>query len=81
MSLRDEKKDLAVLQKTGLRYGDILSARTIYRRLFDRIHSTTEICGYGDGLERAPEWSVCGGKDGRTEYKKARAIRLGIKGL
>lgn len=81
MSLRDQKKDLDVLQKTGLRYGDILPARQIYRLLFDRIHSTTEVCGYGDGIERTPEWRVCGEKEGKTAYLKARAKKLGIKGL
>lgn len=80
MALRDQKKDLDVLQKLGLKYGDSLPARTLYQRLFDRIPSTRDICGYGDGEQRAPEWSVCGDPAGREAYRKARAANLGIKG-
>ncbi|NUQ61529.1 MAG: hypothetical protein HUU20_03510 [Pirellulales bacterium] len=79
MALRDQKKDLDVLQKLGLSYGDTLPARTLFERLYDRIPSTRDVCGWGDGKERAPEWSVCGDPEGRKEYAKARAAKLGLK--
>lgn len=79
MALRDQKKDLDVLQKLGRKYGDTLPARKLYQLLFERIPSTRDICGYGDGEARAPEWSICGGAKDDAPFRKARAARLGIK--
>ena len=79
MALRDQKKDLDVLQKLGLKYGDTLPARKLYELLYARIPSTRDICGYGDGEKRAPEWSICGDPEGKETYRKARAAKLGIK--
>jgi hypothetical protein len=79
MALRDQKKDLDVLQKLGLKYGDTLPARKLYRLVFERIPSIRDICAYGDGEVRAPEWSICGSSQGNPPYQKARAARLGIE--
>ncbi len=79
MALRDQKKDLDVLQKLGLKYGDTLPARKLYQLLFERIPSTRDICGYGDGETRAYEWSICGSAVKDDAYQKARAARLGIQ--
>ncbi len=79
MALRDQKKDLDVLQKLGLKYGDKLSARRLLKRLYERIPSTRDICGYGDGEVRAPEWRICGDPEGNATYKKAREAKLGVK--
>ena len=79
MALRDQKKDLDVLQKLGLKYGDSLPARKLLELLYQRIPSTRDICAYGDGEVRAPEWSICGGALKDAPYQKARAARLGIK--
>ncbi|HPM79863.1 MAG TPA: hypothetical protein PLF81_04160 [Candidatus Anammoximicrobium sp.] len=79
MALRDQKKDLDVLQKLGLKYGDTLPARKLYKLVFERISSTRDICGYGDGETRAYEWSICGSAVKDDAYQKARAARLGIK--
>jgi hypothetical protein len=87
MSLRDEKKDLDVLQKLNLQYGDTLPAQKIFELIFKRICSTKEICGWGDGYVRAPEWSICGcsSKYPLAEYSedepynKGRQHRLDIK--
>ena len=46
-----------------------------------RIFHTTEICGYGTGVECAPEWSVCSGAGGSPGYVRARQDKLGIPGL
>jgi len=78
MALRDQKKDLDVLQKLGLKYGDTLPARELFRLLYERIASTREICGYGDGVTRAPEWSNCGSAEQDAPYQQARAMQLGI---
>jgi hypothetical protein len=80
VALRDQKKDLDVLQKLGLKYGDTLPARKLYKLLFERIPSTKEICSYGDGEERSREWSICRKPDSE-QYRKAREAKLGIKNL
>lgn len=80
MALRDQKKDLDVLQKLGLKYGDTLPARRLYDLLYARVPSTRDICGYGDGEVRAPEWSICGGVERDESYQRARTSRLGIPG-
>ncbi|MHB8952974.1 MAG: hypothetical protein ACYC4U_08320 [Pirellulaceae bacterium] len=79
MALRDQKKDLDVLQKLGMSYGDTLPACTLFRLLYERIPSTRDICGYGDGRTRASEWSVCSGAEKDDAYQNARASQLGIK--
>ncbi len=81
MGLRDQKKDLDLLQVLGLKFGDVLPARRLYRLLYRRIHSTRQICGYNDGLVRGPEWTICGGPDGNPNYAKGRQAGLGIRGL
>ena len=75
MALRDQKKDLDVLQKLGLEYGDTLPAKRLFALLYDRISATRDVCGWGDGVERAPEWSVCAKE---TRYSKGRDANLGI---
>jgi hypothetical protein len=74
--IRDYKKDLDVLQKLGLQPGATLPAREFLELLFARIRSTTEICGYGDGVTRSDEWFVCGGPQGSPGYEKTRETGL-----
>ena len=80
MALRDQKKDIDVLQKLGHKYGDTLPAKELFALLFERIPSTRSICAWGDGEARAPEWSICGDPEGREPYEKARDTMLGIPG-
>jgi len=70
--IRDYKKDLDVLQKLGLWPGDTLPARELFDLLFERIPSTRDVCGYGDGIVRSNEWSICGGSDGYPGYAISR---------
>jgi len=78
IGLRDQKKDLDVLQLLGMKYGDTMPARQLLRRLYERVHSTRQICGYGDGIVRGQEWTICGGPDGSPNYKKGRAAGMGV---
>jgi hypothetical protein len=78
MNLRDQKKDLDVLQRLGLAYGDTLPARRLYRLLFERIPSTRQICAYGDGIARSAEWSICRDPEGSPAYGKARECGMGL---
>ena len=70
--IRDYKKDLDVLQRLGLPPGATMPANEFLKLLFERIASTTEICGYGDGIARSEEWRVCGGPTGNPGYLKSR---------
>lgn len=79
--LRDQKKDLDVLQVLGMDYGDTLPAREMFQRLYERVRSTRQVCGYGDGIVRGPEWTVCGGPEGAQSYTAGRAAGLGIEGV
>ena len=79
--LRDQKKDLDVLQLLGMTFGDVLPAREAYQRLYDKVHSTRQICGFNDGIVRGPEWTICGGPEGAPNYAKARAAGLGVVGI
>lgn len=70
--VRDYKKDLDCFQKLGLFPGDTLPADEVFTLLYERIHSTREVCGYGDGIVRSEEWQICGDPGGHPGYVKAR---------
>jgi hypothetical protein len=78
MALRDEKKDLDVLQKLGLKYGDTMPAGRLFKLLYERIPSVQVICALGDGEKRPREWSSCD-SSGKDHYQKARSANMGIK--
>lgn len=77
MSLRDQKKDLDVLRRLDLNYGDTLSARALFTRLFRRIRSAREICGFQDGIVRGDAWTICGTAT-KGAYERSRASGMGI---
>ena len=81
MGLRDQKKDLDVLQNLGLEYGSTMPARQLYNLLFKKIQSTRQICGYNDGTVRGPEWSICGDPEGSEAYRKGSEKGQGIRGV
>ena len=70
--IRDYLKDLDVLQRIGLMPGDTLPAREVLALIFERIGSTTEICGFGDGEVTADPWRVCSGPAGNAGYARTR---------
>jgi hypothetical protein len=74
--IRDYKKDLDVFQKLGLMPGDVMKARELYSLLFEKIPSTRDVCGYGDGVVTSHEWGICGGDGGNNGYR--RTIEKGI---
>ncbi|MBI2299242.1 MAG: hypothetical protein HYU66_09935 [Armatimonadetes bacterium] len=81
MALRDQLKDLTVLSRLGLGYGDTLPARELYQRLFAAVPSTRDVCAYGDGEVRGWEWTICREPEGSTAYVAARRCGLGIPEL
>jgi hypothetical protein len=70
--IRDYLKDLEVFQRIGLKPGDTRPAREILRLIYDRIESTSEICGYGDDEATSNEWGICGGPGGNAGYARTR---------
>ncbi len=75
--IRDYKKDLDVFQKLGLMPGATMKARELLALLFERIPSTKDVCGYGDGIVTSHEWEICGDPiEGNEAYR--RTIESGI---
>ncbi len=74
--IRDYKKDLDVFQKLGLMPGATVKARELFALLYQRISSTRDICGYGDGIVRCEEWKICSEPEGNPGYAATR--RTGI---
>jgi len=54
--------------------GATMNARELLMLIYDRIHSTREICGYGTGEVNSQEWRVCGAPEGNPGYARAREI-------
>ncbi|MBO3802440.1 MAG: DUF1284 domain-containing protein [Candidatus Brockarchaeota archaeon] len=59
--VKDQLRDLNILEKLGLRPGATLTARKLYEMIYDKIGSLRDICAWGDELDTAPFWSPCGG--------------------
>jgi hypothetical protein len=57
--IRDLQKDLIVFQKMGLMPGSTLKGREAFALLFEKVLSTRDVCGYGDGIVRSQEWQIC----------------------
>ena len=70
--IRDYKKDLDLFQKLGLMPGVTLTAKELYALIFEKVSPTKEICGYGDGVVRSPEWTICGDPEGSSGYGNMR---------
>jgi hypothetical protein len=70
--LRDYKKDLDVFQRLGMMPGDTMNARELLKLIYEKVASTTEVCGYGTGQATSREWNVCSGPDGNAGYAEAR---------
>jgi hypothetical protein len=77
MAVRDELKDLDVLQLLGMKYGDIMGAKELYTLLYEKVGSTRKICGHGDGVVRSPEFSICPTTK-EPAYDTAKATGLGF---
>ena len=60
MFAKDQLKDLMVLRKLGLKPGDALPAKALYRLLFRRVRDVKEICGWGGTMQdTSPLWHHC----------------------
>jgi hypothetical protein len=73
--LTSQLRDVRVLQTLGLQYGDVVNARELYRKFFERITSTVPICGTISSGVQEPSvwWSECGHHSvSLPEYIKGR---------
>lgn len=59
--IKNQLRDLNILEKLGMKPGDSMSAKELYERVYARIGSLRDICAWGDELDTAPFWSPCNG--------------------
>ena len=73
--LSNEKRDLDMLQRLGLRFGDVMPARELYRLIFRRIPATQGICAREGSHCPSVWWDGCGESNvalGNQDYQKGR---------
>ncbi|MDD5598220.1 MAG: hypothetical protein PHV82_09765 [Victivallaceae bacterium] len=78
IGLRDEKKDLNVLQITGLKYGDIMPAKDLLIRIYSKITDTIDTCAWHDSVKRSPEWRICGCSYVKGREKAIKKLKLSL---
>jgi hypothetical protein len=74
--LSNEKRDLDMLQVLGLEFGSVMPARDLFRLIFERIHTTQDICAREGSCSTSVWWDGCGEKnvtEGNEGYAKGRA--------
>ena len=57
--IKDHLRDLMMLERLGLPPGATVPARELYQRIYERIDSLKDICGWRDGSNTAPYWAPC----------------------
>lgn len=78
--LPNQMRDLRVLQKLGLTFGSVLPAREIYRRVFERIPGTLEICRIEPGRPSV-WWTGCGAATADSQnYARGRKELMKLLG-
>ncbi|MFP4026283.1 MAG: hypothetical protein ACLFWL_00640 [Candidatus Brocadiia bacterium] len=79
--LPNQMRDLRVLQKLGLTYGDTIKAVDLYRRIFERIPGTFEICAL-DHCDPSIWYTSCGIQTSDSEnYDKGRRMLMEKMGI
>jgi len=68
--LSNEKRDLDVLQALGLHFGDVMPARELYRRVFERITTTLTTCARAGCCPTSAWWDrSCGDANPETRHR------------
>lgn len=85
--LDSQKRDLDLLQKLGLRFGDVMKARDLYKLIFERItttHGIPDIC-LKSNVMPSVWWDECCGHlfngNPRALYEKGRRAMMKKLGL
>jgi len=76
--LANQLRDVRVLQRLGLQHGDVVNARELYRRIFERIPSTTLVCRISEGVQEPSVWDDgCGQRTvSNPNYDKGREMLM-----
>ena len=64
--------DAVLLFASGSWSADPGQARELFALLYQRVSSTRDICGYGDGIVRSEEWKICSEPTGNPGYAATR---------
>lgn len=73
--IKDQLRDLMMLEKLDMKPGDTYTAKEIYERVYARMDSLRDVCAWGDELDTAPFWSPCDGWKG-DKFVLARGANL-----
>lgn len=74
--LTNQLRDLRTLQKLGLTYGSTMNGRELFRRIFERIPSTVDICRF-DSPTPSVWYDGCGSRTHSAEnYDKGRQMLM-----
>ena len=76
--LTNQLRDVNVLQRLGLQHGDVINARELYRRIFERIPSTALVCSISRGVQAPSVWDDgCGQRAvSNPNYDKGREMLM-----
>jgi hypothetical protein len=74
---KNSLRDLMILERLGLEPGATLPARELYRRIYERIGSLKEICGWRDGTNTAPWWAPCNFERPVLEMARKKGLMAG----
>ncbi len=77
VGLANQLRDVRTLQRLGLQHGDVVNARELYRRIFERIPSTALVCPI-KGVQAPSIWeSACGARvTNSPTYEKGRELLM-----
>jgi hypothetical protein len=76
--LTNQLRDVRTLQRLGLQHGDVVNARELYRRIFERIPSTLLVCRVSKGVQDPSVWDDgCGQRAvSNPSYDKGRELLM-----
>jgi hypothetical protein len=77
--IKSTLRDLMMLEKLGLKPGATLPARELYQRIYKRIGSLKEICGWRDGSNTAPWWAPCGANPEVLDSARKQGLICGLR--
>jgi len=82
--LSNEKRDLDMLQRLGLAFGDALKARDLFRLILEKIPTTQDLCKRDGSPCPSVWWDNCGESNlskGNPNYEKGRRELMAKLGL
>lgn len=77
--LANQLRDVRLLQKLGIRYGDVINAQELYQKILEQIPDSSVICGsISRGVQEPSVWDdECGHlTEGSPDYIKGRELLI-----